>query len=89
MIEFANSGVKFNESDFYDVIWNKELVQAGSDVRNNATDGQSGASVIKSKETDGNSGATNMRPTDGNSGASVIEGNDLETGRFGAKNIHE
>ncbi len=88
MIEFANSGVKFNESDFYDVIWNKELVQAGSDARNNATDGQSGASVIKAKETDGNSGATNMRPTDGNSGASVIEGNDLEADRFGSKNIH-
>lgn len=72
MIEFANSPVKFNESDFYDVIWNGELVQANSDPRNNATDGASGASVIR--HTDGNSGATAMQKgqsTDGNSGATT------------------
>ncbi|MBR5373809.1 MAG: PD40 domain-containing protein [Paludibacteraceae bacterium] len=62
MIEFANAGVVYNESDFYDVLWNQEIVQAGSDPRNR-------------QDTDANTGATKKSgehgDMDGNTGASV------------------
>lgn len=57
MIEFANSGVRYNESDFYHVLWDQELIQAKKDPRNKPVDGNSGASVTK-KSTDGNTGAS-------------------------------
>lgn len=104
MIEFANEAVKYEESDFYDVIWNQELVQAQKDPRNKA-DGNSGASVIR--QTDGNSGATTKHEkkeqpdgnsgatakherehTDGNSGASTKSEESLDGGRFSEKNLH-
>lgn len=76
MIEFANAGVRYDESDFYDVLWNQEVIQAKNDPRNKAVDGNTGASVKK----DG---------TDGNTGASVIR--DENTSKFEntEKNIHE
>lgn len=58
MIEFSNSSVKFNESDFYDVIWNESAIQAQSDPRNQATNGQTGASVISNGNVDAHSGAS-------------------------------
>lgn len=57
MIEFANSGVRYSESDFYHVLWDQELIQAKKDPRNKPVDGNSGASVTK-KSTDGNTGAS-------------------------------
>ncbi len=72
MIEFANAGVVYNESDFYDVLWNQEIVQAGSDPRNSQDiDGTTGAT----KKEEGQNGM------DGNTGASVKnEGNDKFNG---------
>ncbi len=62
MIEFANAGVVYNESDFYDVLWNQEVIQAANDPRNR-------------QDTDANTGATkksgDQKGMDGNTGASV------------------
>lgn len=61
MIEFANAGVVYNESDFYNVLWNQEIIQAANDPRNRQdTDGNTGATKKKEgqKGTDGNTGAT-------------------------------
>lgn len=62
MIEFANAGVVYNESDFYDVLWNQKIIQAANDPRNR-------------QETDATTGATtksgDQKGTDGNTGASV------------------
>lgn len=62
MIEFANAGVVYNESDFYNVLWNQEIIQAANDPRNR-------------QDTDANTGATkkngDQKGMDGNTGASV------------------
>lgn len=88
MIEFANSAVKFKESDFYDQIWNKELVQAKADPRNKL-DGNSGASVVQ--RTDSNSGASTLdkkgNNNDATTGASVINKN-LDGGKYPETNLH-
>lgn len=88
MIEFANSSVKFKESDFYDQIWNQGLIQANADPRNKL-DGNSGASVIQ--KTDANSGASTLdkkgNDNDATTGASVMK-KDSEKERFSETNIH-
>ncbi|MBR3520306.1 MAG: PD40 domain-containing protein [Paludibacteraceae bacterium] len=88
MIEFANAKVAFKESDFYDVLWNQAIVQAGSDPRNRQdVDGTTGATKKNDGQggTDGTTGATKkndgQRGLDGNTGASVKkEGNDKFSG---------
>lgn len=63
MIEFANSPVIYKESDFYDVLWNKELIQAQNDSRNTQIDGETSATKIANAKnnTDGNTGATKRK----------------------------
>lgn len=77
MIEFANTGVVYDEADFYDVLWNQEIVQANSDPRNR-------------QDTDANTEATKknggQKSMDGNTGATVK--NDRESKFSGENSSH-